>query len=93
MYTKVRMRGELDRKIENRSIPVKFGKKFYYHFGDYQTKSTANEVAKEVREISASDIAFGGRGYLVRVSGAYFSHINDKAKYGVYVARGKQRSS
>lgn len=33
----------------------------------------------------------GGENYYY--VGAYFSHINDKAKYGVYVARGKQRSS
>ena len=93
MISKIALRGEIDRKIANRSIHTNFNGRPYYHLGDYEKKSTANEVAQLVREISAADIAFGQRGYLVRVSGAYFSHINDKAKYGVYVARGKQRSS
>ncbi len=87
MISKPMLRAELNRKISNRPIYTYFDGKPHYHMGDYSTKSTANEVAKMIREISAANIALGRRGYLVRVSNAYFSDIDDKLKYGVYATR------
>ena len=90
MISKTLLRGEIDRKISNRSHSMKFGKVSYYHIGDYGKKSTANEIVKSIREISVADKKFGGRGFLVRISAPYFSDINPGLKYGVYARRGKK---